>query len=66
MSLEAEDRNPLAARPCSDPAWQAEAAEIAHAVLRAVNRALTAHQRQVFIAIVLNGYRRTRQRQNSA
>ena len=51
----AEDWDQLPARFGFDPAHQAEWRELLAALRRAVDTELTARQRQVFVAIVLNG-----------
>lgn len=53
--LEAQDWERLVDRLGTDPGEQAERAELARAVRRAVDQVLTAHQRRVFTAIVVNG-----------
>jgi RNA polymerase sigma-70 factor (ECF subfamily) len=55
LSLEAVDLDCLPAQVGSDPAAQAEAAELVSAVRQAVEQTLTAYQRQVFVAVVLRG-----------
>ena len=50
-----EDWDRLPARFGFDPAHQAEWRDLLAALRRAVNEELTARQRQVFVAIVLNG-----------
>jgi RNA polymerase sigma-70 factor (ECF subfamily) len=55
VPLEAEDWERLPDRFGFDPARQAEWRDLAGAVRRAVDDELTARQRQVFVAIVLNG-----------
>jgi len=52
---DAEDWDQLPARFSFDPAHQAEWRELLAALRRAVDEKLTARQRQVFVAIVLNG-----------
>jgi RNA polymerase sigma-70 factor, ECF subfamily len=52
---DAEDWDRLPARFGFDPAHQAEWRELLAALRRAVDEQLTARQRQVFVAIVLNG-----------
>jgi RNA polymerase sigma-70 factor, ECF subfamily len=52
---DAEDWDRLPARFGFDPAHQAEWRELLAALRRAVDAELTARQRQVFVAIVLNG-----------
>ena len=55
VSMDAEDWDRLPDRFGSDPAREAERRELADAVHRAVDEQLTPRQRQVFVAIVLNG-----------
>jgi RNA polymerase sigma-70 factor (ECF subfamily) len=55
VPLEAEDWERLPDRFGFDPARQAEWRDLAAALRRAVDDELTALQRQVFVAIVLNG-----------
>jgi RNA polymerase sigma-70 factor (ECF subfamily) len=55
VPLEAEDWERLPDRFGFDPARQAEWRDLAVALRRAVDDQLTARQRQVFVAIVLNG-----------
>jgi RNA polymerase sigma-70 factor (ECF subfamily) len=55
VPLDAEDWDRLPARFGSDPAYQAEWRELFAALRRAVDTELTARQREVFVAIVLNG-----------
>jgi RNA polymerase sigma-70 factor (ECF subfamily) len=55
VPLEAEDWERLPDRFGFDPARQAEWRDLAVALRRAVDDELTARQRQVFVAIVLNG-----------
>jgi RNA polymerase sigma-70 factor, ECF subfamily len=55
VPLEAEDWERLPDRFGFDPARQAEWRDLAAALRRAVDDELTARQRQVFVAIVLNG-----------
>ena len=50
-----EDWNRVADRFGLDPAEQAESKELLDALHRAVDKALTPKQRQVFVAIVMNG-----------
>jgi RNA polymerase sigma-70 factor (ECF subfamily) len=52
---DAEEWDRLPARFGFDPAHQAEGRELVAALHRAVDAELTARQRQVFVAIVLNG-----------
>jgi RNA polymerase sigma-70 factor, ECF subfamily len=52
---DAEDWDRLPARFGFDPAHQAEYRELLTALRRAVDEELTARQRQVFVALVLNG-----------
>jgi RNA polymerase sigma-70 factor, ECF subfamily len=53
--LEAQDWERLPDRLGTDPGEQAERAELVRAVRRAVEEVLTAHQRRLFTAIVVNG-----------
>jgi RNA polymerase sigma-70 factor (ECF subfamily) len=55
VRLDAEDWDRLPARFGFDPAQQAEYHDLMAALRRAVNEELTPRQRQVFVAIVLNG-----------
>ena len=55
MPLDAEDWDRLPDRFGFDPAQEAEWRDLAAALRRAVDDELTARQRQVFVAIVLNG-----------
>ncbi|HEY3716157.1 MAG TPA: sigma-70 family RNA polymerase sigma factor [Jatrophihabitantaceae bacterium] len=55
VPFEAEDWDRLPDRFGFDPADQAESREILTALRRAVDDELTAKQRQIFVAIVLNG-----------
>jgi RNA polymerase sigma-70 factor (ECF subfamily) len=55
VPMDAEDWDQLPDRFGLDPAHEAERRELAGAVLRAVDEQLTPRQRQVFVAIVLNG-----------
>lgn len=52
--LEPEDWDRLPDRLGADPGEQAERAELVKAVRRAVDETLTAHQRRLFVAVVLN------------
>jgi RNA polymerase sigma-70 factor (ECF subfamily) len=54
VAMEAEDWDRLPDRFGFDPAEQSEWAELMDAVRRAVDDELTAHQRRVFVALVLN------------
>ena len=54
-SLDAEDWDRLPDRFGLDPGEQAEQADLMAAVRRAVGEVLTAHQRRLFVAIVVNG-----------
>jgi len=54
-SLDTEDWDRLPDRFGLDPGEQAEQADLMAAVRRAVEEALTAHQRRLFVAIVVNG-----------
>jgi RNA polymerase sigma-70 factor (ECF subfamily) len=53
--LEKQDWERLVDRLGTDPGEQAERAELARAVRRAVDEVLTAHQRRLFTAIVVDG-----------
>ena len=55
VSLDAEDWSELPARFGFDPAHQAEWGDLFAALRRAVDTELTPRQREVFVAIVLNG-----------
>ena len=55
VPLDAEDWDRLPDQFGFDPAQQAEWRDLAAALRRAVDEELTARQRQVFVAIVLNG-----------
>jgi RNA polymerase sigma-70 factor, ECF subfamily len=55
VPLDAEDWERLPARFSFDPAQQAECGDLFAALRRAVDSELTARQREVFVAIVLNG-----------
>jgi RNA polymerase sigma-70 factor (ECF subfamily) len=55
VPMDAEDWERLPGRLGLDPAREAERRDIADAVRRAVDEHLTPRQRQVFVAIVLNG-----------
>ena len=55
VPLDAEDWDRLPDRFGLDPAQEAEWRDLAAALRRAVDEQLTARQRQVFVAIVLNG-----------
>jgi len=55
VPLDAEDWDRLPDRFGLDPAQEAEWRDLAAALRRAVDEELTARQRQVFVAIVLNG-----------
>ena len=55
VPLDAEDWDRLPDRFGFDPAQEAEWRDLAAALRRAVDEELTARQRQVFVAIVLNG-----------
>jgi RNA polymerase sigma-70 factor, ECF subfamily len=55
VSLEAEDWDRLPDRFGFDPAQEAEWRDLLAALRRAVDEELTARQRRVFVAIVLNG-----------
>src|SRR6266700_3988390 len=55
VPLDAEDWDRLPDRFGFDPAQEAEWRDLATALRRAVDTELTARQRQVFVAIVLNG-----------
>jgi RNA polymerase sigma-70 factor, ECF subfamily len=55
VSLEAEDWDRLPGRFGFDPAHEAESRDFTAAVRRAVDEALTALQRRIFVAIVVNG-----------
>jgi RNA polymerase sigma-70 factor, ECF subfamily len=55
VPLDAEDWDRLPARFGFDPAQEAEYHDLMAALRRAVNEDLTPRQRQVFVAIVLNG-----------
>jgi RNA polymerase sigma-70 factor (ECF subfamily) len=52
--LEPEDWDRLPDRLGADPGEHAERAELVKAVRRAVDETLTAHQRRLFVAVVLN------------
>jgi RNA polymerase sigma-70 factor, ECF subfamily len=54
-SLEAEEWDRLPDRFGVDPGEHAERAEMITAIRQAVDQTLTAHQRQLFVAVVLNG-----------
>jgi RNA polymerase sigma-70 factor, ECF subfamily len=53
-SLEAEDWDQLPARFGLDPGAHAEQADMIAAVRHAIDHTLTAHQRRLFVAVVLN------------
>jgi len=55
VSLDAEDWDGLGDRLGLDPARQSEYRDLLAALHRAVDEDLTDHQRQVFVALVLNG-----------
>jgi RNA polymerase sigma-70 factor, ECF subfamily len=55
VALDSEEWDQLPDRLGLDPGVRAEAAELVAAVRRAVDGLLTAHQRRVFVAIVVNG-----------
>jgi RNA polymerase sigma-70 factor, ECF subfamily len=55
VPLDAEDWDRLPARFGFDPAHQAEWVDLFAALRRAVDRELSARQREIFVAIVLNG-----------
>ena len=55
VPMDAEDWERLPGRFGADPAQEAERRELTGAVHRAVDENLTPHQREVFVAIVLNG-----------
>jgi RNA polymerase sigma-70 factor (ECF subfamily) len=55
VRLDAEDWDRLSARFGFDPAQEAEWRDLLAALRRAVDEELTARQRRVFVAIVLNG-----------
>jgi RNA polymerase sigma-70 factor (ECF subfamily) len=55
VPMDAEDWDRLPDRLGLEPAAEAERRDLVDAVLRAVNDQLTPRQRQVFVAIVLNG-----------
>lgn len=55
VSLDAEDWERLPARSAADPLLQAQQRELVEAVRRAVEETLTDHQRDLFVAIVVNG-----------
>lgn len=55
VSLDSEDWERLPDRLGSDPLAQTQQRELVAAVQRAMNEALTDHQRRFFVAIVLNG-----------
>ncbi len=55
VPMDTEDWDRLPDRFGSDPAREAERRELADAVRRAVDEQLTPRQRQVFVALVLNG-----------
>jgi RNA polymerase sigma-70 factor (ECF subfamily) len=55
VPLEAEDWNRLPGRFGFDPAQEAEWRDLLAALRRAVEEELTARQRRIFVAIVLNG-----------
>jgi RNA polymerase sigma-70 factor, ECF subfamily len=55
VPLETEDWNRLPARFGFDPAQEAEWRDLLAALRRAVDEELTARQRRIFVAIVLNG-----------
>jgi RNA polymerase sigma-70 factor, ECF subfamily len=54
-SLDAADWDRLPDRFCPDPGEHAEQAEMIAALRRAIDQTLTAHQRRLFVAVVLNG-----------
>jgi RNA polymerase sigma-70 factor (ECF subfamily) len=54
-SLDAEDWQRLPDRFGLDPGEYAEHAELTAAVRRAIDQTLTAHQRRLFVAVVVNG-----------
>jgi RNA polymerase sigma-70 factor (ECF subfamily) len=54
-ALEAQDWDRLVDRLGTDPGEQAERAELVRAVRHALEQVLTAHQRRLFTAIVVNG-----------
>jgi RNA polymerase sigma-70 factor (ECF subfamily) len=54
-SPSAEDWEQLPARLDADPSTHAEASDLVAAVREAVGQTLTAHQRKVFVALVLDG-----------
>jgi RNA polymerase sigma-70 factor, ECF subfamily len=54
-SLDTEQWERLPDRLGLDPGAQAEQAELISAIRYAVDHALTAHQRRLFVAVVLNG-----------
>jgi len=55
VSLDVEDWERLPARFAADPLAQAQQRELIEAVRRAVDETLTDHQRNLFVAIVVNG-----------
>lgn len=55
VSLDAEDWERLPARYAVDPLAQAQQRELIEAVRRAVDETLTDHQRNLFVAVVVNG-----------
>jgi RNA polymerase sigma-70 factor, ECF subfamily len=55
VPMDAEDWERLPDRFGFDPALEAECRDLVAAVRRAVDTELTAHQREVFVAIVVNG-----------
>ena len=55
VPMDAEDWDRLPGRFGPDPAGEAERRELAYAVRRVVDEELTLRQRQVFVAIVVNG-----------
>jgi len=54
-SLDAEDWDRLPDRFGLDPGQHAEHAELTTAVRQAIDQTLTAHQRRLFVAVVVNG-----------
>lgn len=55
VSLDVDDWEQLPARFAADPLAQAQQRELIEAVRRAVDETLTDHQRNLFVAIVVNG-----------
>ena len=55
VSLDAEDWEQLPALAATDPLAQTQQRELFSAVQRAMNEALTDHQRHIFLAVVVNG-----------